>query len=124
MRLRVIRNNGTNPMRLRPSLLLLVLLGATQASAARAEDPPEIAVTFLGDRFEPTEISVPTAVKFALRVENKSTVSMEWESRALHREKIVPAGASAKISVGPLAAGSYEFFDDFHPKIRGHLVAH
>ena len=110
-------------MRLRSTLSLLLLLGASFPSAARADEPPEITVVFLGDRFEPAEVPVPAGAKFNLRVENKSAAPMEWESHTLHREKVVPAGTSAKILIGPLKAGSYEFLDDFHQKIRGHLVA-
>ncbi len=107
----------------RPTILLLALLGTAVTVSARADDPPEIAIAFMGDRFEPAEVAVPANVKITLRIENKSAVSAEWESHALHREKVVAAGSSAKITVGPLKAGSYEFFDDFHPKIRGNLVA-
>jgi hypothetical protein len=27
------------------------------------------------------------------------------------------------VFIGPLRAGRYEFFDDFHPSSRGHIVA-
>jgi len=110
-------------MRLFLPLLMFGLLGTAGASIALADDRPEIAVTFLGDRFEPADVSVPAGVKFLLRVENKSTMAMEWESAALQREKIVVAGKSAQILIGPLRAGSYEFLDDFHRTVRGHLVA-
>ena len=115
-------------MRLRATLLLLVLLGTALTSiavtsTAWADDPPEFAVTFLGDRFEPADVVVPVDVKVALRIENKSTVAMEWESPTLHREKVVPPGSTTRIYIGPLRAGSYEYFDDFHPQIRGHVVA-
>jgi hypothetical protein len=104
-------------------LLLILLFGATIASSARADDPPEIAVTFFGDRFEPVDIVVPIGLKFALKVTNKTSAAMEWESIPLRREKIVPAGSTATIYIGPLRAGSYEYFDDFHPTVRGHVVA-
>ena len=115
-------------MHRRHLLLFLPVLTATALlpaapSPAMAEDTPEITLTFLGDRFEPAEVPVPANVKFALRVVNKSTVSMEFESKALHREKLVPPGKEARIFIGPVKAGTYEFFDDFHPKIRGNLVA-
>jgi Cupredoxin-like domain len=42
---------------------------------------------------------------------------------SLNREKVVPAGQSTVIYVGPLAPGTYAFFDDFHPSARGRLVA-
>jgi Cupredoxin-like domain len=102
---------------------LLAMSAIALAPPCRAEAPPEIALTFLGDRFEPAEVPVPVGVKFTLRVENKSAVVMEWESEVLHREKVVPAGTTARIAIVPLRRGDYEFFDDFHDKIRGRLVA-
>lgn len=109
-------------------LLLLPVLTATALLPtvllpAWAEDVPEVTLTFLGDRFEPAEVPVPADVKFSLRIVNKSTISMEFESKALHREKLVPPGKEARVFIGPVKAGTYEFFDDFHPKIRGNLVA-
>jgi hypothetical protein len=35
----------------------------------------------------------------------------------------VPAGQEVVIFIGPLRAGSYEFFDDLNPRARGHIVA-
>ena len=105
-------------MRIR-RMFLFLLLGAPLAPPAWAEDPPEIAIAYLGGRFDPAEVAVPANVKVALRIENKSSVTMEWESGAMHREKVV---AAAKIYIGPLRPGRYEFFDDFRPTIRGGMV--
>ncbi len=104
------------------SCLTLSLLLAAPDSIALAQQQSEIVLTFSGG-FEPAEVRVPAGTKFTLRIDNKSSAAMEWESHALNREKVVAAGKSGKISIGPLAAGSYEFFDDFHPNIRGHLIA-
>src|SRR6185312_4920978 len=105
----------------RSRVVLLLLLAATAAPPVWADEPPEITIAFLGDRFEPAEVPVPADVKVALRIENKSAVSMEWESTALHREKVVPTGTTARVFIGPLRPGRYEFFDDFHPTIRGNV---
>jgi len=35
----------------------------------------------------------------------------------------VPGGQEVVVFIGPLRAGSYEFFNDFHPSSRGHVVA-
>ena len=104
-------------MRLGPTLKLLVLVGIASPSVARAAQPPEVDLTFPGDRFEPPEAAVPADTKFILRIQNKSTVA------ALSREKVVPAVATAKVILGPLKAGSHEFFDDFHRAIHGRVVA-
>ena len=33
------------------------------------------------------------------------------------------AGQAVVVFIGPLRPGSYEFFDDFNPSARGHIVA-
>ena len=104
-------------------LLFLALFALAATHPAWAKDPPEVAVTHFGDRFEPEEIAVPIGVKVALKVTNRSAGPVEWESLDLHREKVIPAGTAATIYIGPLRSGSYEYFDDFHPKIRGRVVA-
>jgi len=55
-------------------------------------------------------------------VHNDNQTPSEFESTQFHREKIVPPGQEITVFVGPLDPGSYEFFDDFHPETRGHLV--
>jgi Cupredoxin-like domain len=35
----------------------------------------------------------------------------------------VTSGQEITVFIAPLDPGSYEFFDDFHPQTRGHLVA-
>jgi plastocyanin len=81
------------------------------------------ALTIYDDRFEPSTLNVKAGVKFQLRVKNARKVAAEFESSELNREKVVPPGQSAVIYVGPLAPGSYPFFDDFHQSTRGRLIA-
>jgi hypothetical protein len=65
---------------------------------------------------------VPAGQKIELHVSNERAAASEFESNELHREKVVPAGQQVTVYVGPLRPGSYEFFDDFNPKTRGHLI--
>lgn len=53
---------------------------------------------------------------------NEDSTASEFESIELHREKVVAPGREISVYVGPLPPGRYEFFDDFHPAARGHLV--
>ena len=73
-------------------------------------------------QFVPSDVPVPAGIKVELIIKNEQAVSAEFESTTLHREKIVTAGGQISVFVGPLDPGSYEFFDDFHPETRGHLV--
>ena len=73
-------------------------------------------------QFVPAEVPVPAGVKAELIIRNEQTIPAEFESKSLHREKVVAPGASVSIFVGPLSPGRYEFFDDFHPATRGVVV--
>ena len=92
------------------------------AALARADDGPS--VTFRNHRFEPNRIEVPAHVKFRLQVHNADDSADEFESTALNREKLVPAGQTVTVFLGPLDPGEYKFFGDFHQDTaQGVLVA-
>ena len=101
-------------------LALLTFLFAASASAA---DTPTANLAIRNRAFEPSELSVPAGQKIELHVRNDDAAASEFESHELHREKIVPPGQEIVVYIGPLRAGRYEFFDDFNPKSRGHIVA-
>jgi hypothetical protein len=104
----------------RPFLALLLLFAAGGTALA---DDPVVTITLKDHQFVPSEVPVPAGVKLQLLVKNEQPVTAEFESTALHREKIVNAGGQITVYVGPLSPGSYEFFDDFHNETRGRLVA-
>jgi hypothetical protein len=56
-------------------------------------------------------------------VRNATRRPAEFESAELNREKVIPAGTSATIYIGPLSPGSYPFFDDFQQSRRGTIIA-
>jgi hypothetical protein len=98
-----------------------VVILALCIPAARADDSTVIAIK--DGKFVPREVVVPANTKLKLTVRNQDKSMAEFESVELHREKTVGPGQEISVFVGPLDAGSYEFFDDFHPENRGHLVA-
>ncbi|HLY58499.1 MAG TPA: cupredoxin domain-containing protein, partial [Stellaceae bacterium] len=60
----------------------------------------------------------------SLVVRNEDGTAEEFESSDLHREKIVAAGQEITVPLGPLQAGEYRFFGDFHQDTaQGVLVA-
>jgi plastocyanin len=85
-------------------------------------DAPSVAIMLKNNQFVPSEVQIPAGVKVKLIVRNENPVPSEFESIQFHREKIVNPGQEITVFVGPLDPGSYEFFDDFHPQTRGHLV--
>jgi hypothetical protein len=111
---------GILPLLLGPLLLGPLLLGTLPALAA---EPAPIAIGIRDHQFVPAVVPVPVGVKVELKVRNEQTVPAEFESTSLHREKVVTPGATISVYIGPLAAGTYEFFDDFHPATRGNVVA-
>lgn len=100
-------------------LACVCLLGTT---AARADDAT-FTLIIKDHKFDPAELVVPANVKIKLIVKNLGSTPSEFESAELRREKVIPGGTQGTVFVGPLRPGSYEFFDDFHPDTRGHLVA-
>lgn len=96
-------------------------LGLASLGAARADD--EYVLTIQNNRFEPTELAIPIDTKVQITVKNLDQAAEEFESSDLNREKVVVGGGQIKVFVGPLPAGTYEFFGDFHPDTaRGHIV--
>ena len=109
-------------MKLRHGVYAVVLLLLCWAAAARADDSGTV-ITIQGGKFVPSEVTVPADTKVKLIVRNQDSSMSEFESVDLHREKTVTPGNQILVFVGPLSAGRYEFFDDFHPQDRGHLIA-
>jgi plastocyanin len=107
--------------RMRRIALVAGLLVGIAAAAARADDPT-FEITLKNNRFIPSEVRIPAGVKVRLLVRNDNPTTSEFESTQFHREKVVTPGQQITVFVGPLDPGSYEFFDDFHPQTRGHLI--
>ena len=101
------------------TVAVFLLVGAGPAIAQQAP----VTITLRDHQFVPAEVAVPAGVKVELIVHNEQTVTAEFESTSLHREKIVPPGGQVSVFVGPLDPGRYEFFDDFNQAMRGFLVA-
>lgn len=106
-------------IRLMSLVFPLGLLLATQTAAAL-----ETYTTVIKDHvFQPAEISIPANTRVELKVVNQDTSPEEFESHALHLEKIIPPGATRSLYIGPLKPGEYEFFGEFHPKTaQGRVV--
>jgi plastocyanin len=107
----------------RMRLMLPLACALTLATSAFAADTPTYSLTIQNRAFAPSELQVPAGQQIELHVKNADAAASEFESHTLHREKVVPAGKEVVVQLGPLRAGTYEFFDDFNPKARGHIVA-
>lgn len=97
--------------RLALSALVLGLLGTAPAMAA---DLPQVELSIKDHRFEPARITIPAGRKVVLVVHNRDATPEEFESNEFNREKVILGGRTARIYVGPLKAGTYRFFGEFH----------
>ncbi len=100
---------------------IVALLVAAFAAPVLADDP-SFPILMKNNQFSPSEVRIPAGVKVKLVVRNDNKTPSEFESNQFHREKVVGPGQEIIVFVGPLDPGSYEFFDDFHPQTRGHLI--
>lgn len=108
---------------MRPALPLLAALLSAGLAVPALADLPSYKLTIHDHHFQPTELQVPAGQKFKLIVVNQDSSPEEFESTDMHREKIVVGGATITVYIGPLPAGTYTFFGDFHPQLaRGHIV--
>lgn len=96
---------------------LALLLTASGAAAS-----PTASLSLQNKTFQPSTLTLPAGQKIKLSIDNASSQVAEFESYDLNREKIIPAGSSATLYIGPLRPGSYRFFNDFNRKIHGRIV--
>ncbi len=99
-----------------------VLALALGLAAARADDAVTLSLTIKDHRFDPADVHAPAGKPIMFAVKNLGSTAAEFESSALHFEKVIAAGGEAVIHVGPQQPGRYKFFDDFHRATEGFLV--
>lgn len=93
------------------------------AGTAIANDLPEYTLVIKDHVYQPSELKVPAGTKFKLIVRNEDPTPEEFESTDFNREKIVLPNSSIIVYVGPLRAGNYGFFGDFHQATaKGRLI--
>lgn len=103
--------------------LALAAFLASVSVAAQAAPAPVFDLEIKDHTFHPATLEVPANTKVQLRVKNLDTTPEEFESHDLKREKVIKGGSEALINVGPLKAGEYKFFGEFHESIaQGVLV--
>lgn len=101
---------------------LLACLAAFPVAAA--DEPNSYTITIKDHRFEPSELKVPAGQKIKLLVKNTDATAEEFESHDLHREKVIPGGTEAVITLRPLDKGTYKFFGEFHEETaKGQIIA-
>lgn len=97
----------------------MALLGIPDA---RAQETTSIEISLKSQQFEPAEIRAPANKALVLKIKNLDAKAMEFESKALRVEKVVPANGEGVVNLRPLKPGRYTFIDDFNPKAKGTLI--
>lgn len=103
---------------------LVAIAASILVSSALAQDVASFKLTARDGVFEPTVIEVPAGKRFRLEIANQGKSAIEFESRDLRQEKVIPPGGKATVTINALKAGEYKFFDEFHEKTgQGKIVA-
>ena len=96
-------------------LSAVVAVTVLTVSSSHASDTDKLyVITLKNHSFSPQVLVVPVDQKIRVTIRNQDPTPAEFESNALNREKIVGANAEITVFVGPLKAGSYGYYDDFH----------
>lgn len=111
--------NGCITPRIRALLLVPLLVGAISAAWGAN---PDLELQIKNQAFQPNVLTIPAGQRVKILVKNEDTLPAEFESSDFNREKVIPGGTSLPVYVGPLSAGTYKFFNDFHPQSTGKLV--
>jgi plastocyanin len=107
-------------LRLTVALIVALYFGVNAA----ASEIREFGLVIRDHAYQPAELKVPAGTKFKLRVSNEDATAEEFESLDLNRETMVLAKRTTVIYLGPLRAGTYAFFGDFHrDTAQGRLIA-
>ena len=102
-------------------LSVLCLIGFPRPGST---EEPVYKITIKDHKFLPETLSIPAKTKVKILVNNLDPTAEEFESYDLRREKVVSANGEIIIFIGPLKAGVYKYFGDFHPQTaQGHIVA-
>lgn len=100
-------------------ILCGVLLLSSPALAAN-----EFTIVLKDHKFTPAEIEVPAGQKIKLIIDNQDATPEEFESKPLHKEKIIPANSKGSIAISPLKAGEYEYVGEYNEEIaKGKIIA-
>jgi hypothetical protein len=93
---------------------LAVTVGCALLLLAGNAHADDYVLTLKDHKFAPEQLVVPAGQKIKVIVRNMDKTPAEFESFDLNREKVIKGGEEVTVVLGPLDAGSYKIFDDFH----------
>src|SRR5215469_11723746 len=93
----------------------LIFTGAIAALAFPSfADEAAIPLTLKDHKFTPAEIHVKANAPSQILLNNEDSSAEEFDSSALHVEKVVPGGQKGIVRLRPLAPGKYNFMGEYH----------
>lgn len=98
------------------TIMSAALVAITLSAPAMAADEHSVHLVIKDHRFTPSEITVPAGKRVELIIENQDATPEEFESEDLRREKIVVGHGKISVWIGPLPAGTYGFYGEYHKK--------
>ena len=104
---------------------MLIACAALFVPCAHAADEMQVVKLSAKDgKFEPLTIEVPAGRRFKIEISNDGKGPMEFESKDLKQEKVLPAGAKSSVVINALKPGTYTFFDEYHMDApKGQIIA-
>ena len=102
---------------------LLVLLFLNGTALPQQAPEREFALILKDHKFDKAVLEVKEGEKFSITVVNSDKSFEEFESKSLNFEKFMKPGAKVTVYLGPLKAGEYDYFAEFHASTgRGKLI--
>lgn len=95
-------------------IFLLVVVGSRLLTIGDEQHLKVYSLVIKNHYFEPEKLEIPANTKVVIKINNLDDTVEEFESFELKREKIIPANAEVKMTIGPLESGEYRFFGEFH----------
>jgi len=116
-----IYHKGISRMRYILPFPLIITALLTSVTALAADDIFELSLK--DHQFTPSQLSIPADKRVKLTIKNLDSTPAEFESHNFKAEKVIPGGGEVSLYIGPLKAGTYGFFDDFHAdQTKGSLI--
>ena len=110
-------------MKLKSAGFVLLMVNLMSLPHSGLAEEPVYKIAVKDHKFSPEALTIPADVKVKILVENLDPTAEEFESYDLRREKVVSANGRIIVFVGPLKAGVYKYFGDFHPQTaQGRIV--
>ena len=111
---------------MKPGVTLLAVaatLAITFAPQSSSAETKSVEIRFENGTITPLELDLVAGETVLLVVKNVGQTPVEFESRLLHAEKIIPSGKEITVELKDPKPGTYDFFDDFHPSAgKGAIV--